>query len=200
MSEQLIISVSREYGSGGHIIAAKLAEEFHLPLYDYNLLSKIASERNLDHGRLKKYDESPKNKLFSRNVRGYSNSPEEIIANLQFDFLREEAESGKSFVVLGRCAEAVLQDYSCMIPIFILADDEYKIERTMHSKNISREEAELLVIRHNKKRRDYHNYHCTVKWGDSRHYDISINSGKLGLDKTTDLLTDYIKTKLDLKK
>lgn len=200
MSEQLIISISREYGSGGHVVASRLAEAFQLPLYDYNLLCKIADEKNLDHGKLKKYDESPKNKWFSRNVRGYSNSPEENIANLQFDYLREQAESGKSFVVLGRCSETVLQDYSCMIPIFILADMDYKIEHTMNSKGISREEAAQLVRQYNKKRKDYHNYHCTVKWGDSRHYDLCVNSGRLGLDQTTDFLIDYIKMRLDLKK
>ncbi|MDE6853085.1 MAG: cytidylate kinase-like family protein, partial [Lachnospiraceae bacterium] len=160
MSNQLIVSVSREYGSGGHIVAAKIAAKLNLPLYDYNLLNKIASDKNLNLERLEKYDEKPKNKLFSRNVRGFSNSPEENIAYLQFEYLRREAESGKSFVVLGRCAEAVLRDYDCMIPIFILADRDYKIERTMKCEKISLEEAEQLVHYQNKKRKEYHNYHC----------------------------------------
>lgn len=195
MSKQLIVSVSREYGSGGHIIAGRIAAKLNLPLYDYSLLNKIATEKNLNLGKLEKYDEKPKNKLFSRNVRGYSNSPEENIADLQFEYLREEAESGKSFVVLGRCAEAVLRDYSCMIPIFILADRDYKIERTMKCEKISWEEAEQLVHRQNKKRKEYHNYHCTGKWGDARFYDMTINCGRLGLEKTTDILIDYIQTK-----
>ena len=200
MSNQLIVSVSREYGSGGHIIAAKIAAKLNLPLYDYNLLNKIASDKNLSLERLEKYDEKPKNKLFSRNVRGYSNSPEENIAYLQFDYLRKEADSGKSFVVLGRCAEAVLRDYDCMIPIFILADRDYKIERTMKCEKISKEEAEQLVHYQNKKRKEYHNYHCTGKWGDARYYDMTINCGKLGLDKTTDILIDYIQTKTSTEK
>lgn len=199
MSKQLIVSVSREYGSGGHIIAAQIAAKLDLPLYDYNLLNKIAEDKNLNLKRIEKYDEMPKNRLFSRNVRGFSNSPEENIANLQFDYLRQEAEQGKSFVVLGRCAEAVLQDYECMIPIFILADREYKIERTMKCEKISREKAEQLVHYQNKKRKEYHNYHCTGKWGDARYYDMTINCGKLGLDKTTDILLDYIQTKAGIK-
>ena len=77
MAEQLIISVSREFGSGGHTIAEQLAERFGLPLYDHNLLDKITNEKNLDLKKLKQYDERPRNPLLSRTVRGYSNSPEE---------------------------------------------------------------------------------------------------------------------------
>lgn len=192
MSEQLIISVSREFGSGGHVIAQNLAGHFGLPLYDYNLLREIAIDRSLDINKLEKYDEVPRNRLFSRSVRGYNNSPEENIAHMQFEYLQKKAEKGESFVIVGRCAETVLRSFPCMIPVFILADMEYKIKRTAESKGISRTEAELLVNRHNKKRKEYHNYYCTGKWGDSRNYDISINSSKLGIEKTTELLISYI--------
>lgn len=192
MSEQIIISVGREFGSGGHVIAQNLAEHFKLPLYDYNLLREIAIDRALDINKLEKYDEVPRNRLFSRSVRGYSNSPEENIAHMQFEYLQKKAEKGESFVIVGRCAETVLRSFPCMISIFILADMKYKIERTAESMEISPAEAELLVNRHNKKRKEYHNYYCTGKWGDSRNYDISINSSKLGIEKTTKLLISYI--------
>ena len=192
MTEQLIISVGREFGSGGHVIASKLAEKFALPLYDYNLLREIAIDRALDIKKLEKYDEIPKNKFFSRNIRGYSNSPEENIAHMQFEYLQKKAENGESFLIIGRCSETVLRDYSSLISIFILADMDYKIERTMNSKGISREEAIELINYHNKKRKEYHNYYCTGKWGDSRNYDISVNSSKLGIEMTTELLIQYI--------
>lgn len=195
MSKQLIISVGREFGSGGHVIAEKLAQKFELPLYDYNLLKEIAIERNLDVNKLEKYDELPKNRLFSRNIRGYSNSPEENIANIQFEYLREKAENGESFVVVGRCSETVLRDYSAMIPIFVLADMDCKIDRIAALKGVSKAEAENIINYYNKKRKDYHNYYCTRKWGDSRIYDISINSSRLGIDKTADLLIDYIEAR-----
>lgn len=192
MSEQLIISVGREFGSGGHVIAENLAKYFGFPIYDYNLLREIAIERTLDINKLEKYDEIPKNKLFSRNIRGYSNSPEENIAHMQFEYLRKKADAGESFVIVGRCAETVLKDYSCMVPIFILADMEFKVERTADSKGISKADARRLVNYQNKKRKEYHNYYCTGSWGDSRNYEISINSSKLGIEKTTNLLIDYI--------
>lgn len=78
--KQMIISVGREFGSGGHVIAEKLAKEFGLPLYDHNLLREIAGEKDFDAQLLEKYDEVPKNRLISRTVKGYSNSPSENIA------------------------------------------------------------------------------------------------------------------------
>ena len=99
MDRQLIISVGREFGSGGHVIAEALAERFHLALYDSNLLEHIAQEKNIDHGELKKFDEKPKNKLLSRTVRGYSSSAQENLANMQFEYLRKKAADGESFVL-----------------------------------------------------------------------------------------------------
>ena len=196
MADQLIISVGREFGSGGREIAEKLANRFNIALYDYHLLSEIASEKELDFDVLDKYDEIPRKKVFSRNVRGYSNSPEENIANMQFDYMQKKAKEGKSFVIVGRCSEAILKDYECMISIFILGDMNAKIERIKKIHNISNIEAENMINRRNKKRKEYHNYYCTGKWGDSRNYDISINSSKLGIDATVDVLEKYIRERI----
>lgn len=197
MSEQLIIAISREFGSGGHEIAERLSEIFKLPLYDYNLLREISTEKNLEFSKLEKYDELPKSKIFSRNVRGHSNSPEENIAKLQFKYLKKKAREGQSFVIVGRCAETVLKEYTGMIPIFILADMDYKVNRTKKLYQISESKAKALIARTDKKRRDYHNYHCTEKWGDASIYDICINSGRLGVDKTVEVLANYIKERMN---
>ena len=111
MQKQLIISVSREFGSGGHIVADHLAKSFELPLYDSNLLKNITNEKQLNLKSIEKYDELPKNPLFSRTVRGYSNSPEENIATMQFAYLKNKAKQGESFVIVGRCSETVLKGY-----------------------------------------------------------------------------------------
>lgn len=197
MSEQVIISIGREYGSGGHEIAEKLSERLGLDMYDVNLLREIAAAKNLDASLLEKYDEVPKKRFISRNVRGYSNSPEENIANIQFEYLQKKAKEGKSFVVVGRCSEAILKEYKGLITMFILADRDKKIERLERIRNMSKSEAEAAMHRHDKKRKEYHNYYCTGKWGDSRNYDISINSSKLGIDKTVDYLESYIKERMN---
>lgn len=192
MKKQLIISVGREFGSGGHEIAEMLAKKFDLELYDNNLLQKIAEEKSVEHSEIKKYDEAPRNIIFSRKVRGYSNSMEENIANMQFDFLRKKAAGGESFVIVGRCAETILKNHEGLISIFILGDWESKLNRVKKLYGMSAEEAESFITRQDKKRKNYHNYYCKGKWGDSRNYDISINSSKLGEEATAEMLADYI--------
>ena len=199
MEKQLIISIGREFGSGGHEIADMLAKKFNLTLYDNNLLQTIADEKNVDGQALKKYDENPRNTWFSRNVRGYSNSMEENLANMQFDFLRKQAEKGDSFVVVGRCAETILKANSALISIFVLGDWEHKVERITKLYDMSAQEAEVFINRQDTKRKTYHNYYCKGKWGDSRNYDISVNSSKLGEEMTADILIDYIEKRQNLK-
>lgn len=196
MEKQLIISVGREFGSGGHVIAEALAGRFGLPLYDYNLLREITIEKDLDLEELEKYDEQPKRPILYRTVRGYSNSPAENIAKMQFDFLRKKAAEGESFVVVGRCSETILKGNPGLITIFVLADMDEKIKRIMEIRGISEEKAIDVIKQHNKKRKAYHNNHSEVKWGDSRNYDLSVNSSKLGIERTTDMLEDYIKARI----
>ena len=197
MEKRLILSVGREFGSGGHVIAEALARRFELDLYDNNLLEHIAEEKSVGGDTLKKYDERPKSRLFSRTVRGYSNSIQENIAGMQFDYLRKLAEDGKSFVVVGRCSETILKDYEGFISIFVLGDREVKRERIMRLYRLSAEEAEHMMSRKDWERKSYHNYYCKVKWGDSRNYDLSINSSRLGIDRTVDLLESYIRARME---
>lgn len=195
MSKQLIISVGREFGSGGHIVAAKLAEHFGLPLLDSNILGEIAKEKHTSEEELRKYDESERNLLFSRTVNGFSNSPEEVIAQMQFDYIKGRADAGESFVVIGRCADWILRDNPGLVRVFILGDKEAKIQRTAEREGISRERAKFRMEQADKRRKYYHNTHSENKWGDSRSYDITVNSSKLGLDGTVDLLIKYIELK-----
>lgn len=192
MEKQLIISIGREFGSGGHEIAEILAKKFDLKLYDKNLLQHIADERNVNVAHIEKYDEIPRNLLLSRTVRGYSNSMEENIANMQFDFLKRKAAEGESFVVVGRCSETILRNYSGLISMFILGDWDSKIERVARLYHMTAEEAESFIFRQDRKRKEYHNYYCKGKWGDSRNYDISVNSSKLGEEETAEMLAAYI--------
>lgn len=192
MEKQIIISVGREFGSGGHIVAANLAKHFGLPLLDSNILEEIAKQNNTSGEYLRKYDESARNLLFSRTVNGFSNSPEEIIAQMQFDYIKKKADAGESFVVIGRCADWVLRDNPALVRIFVLGDLECKIKRTAERENITPEKAKSRIAQADKRRKYFHNTHSDNKWGDSRSYDITINSSKLGLDATTELLIKYI--------
>ena len=197
MDKQYIVVISREFGSGGHEISEMLSKKLNVNLYDRKMLDEIAMEKNMHVDQLKKHEEKPRRKLLSRRVRGYSNSPEEIIAEMQFDYIRKKADSGESFVIVGRCADTVLRDRPGMISIFVTGDKECIIKRIMNVFGISREEAESKRKRHDRTRKQYHNIHSDFKWGDSRYYDVCINSSKLGEDITADLLETYIKERIN---
>ena len=181
--DQLIIAISREFGSGGHEIAERIAKDFDLPLYDYNLMREIAKDKKMANSH-----RSPINV----SIRGFSTSTTQNFAIMQFNYLKEKAENGDSFVIVGRCAETVLKSFDCMIPIFILADEDAKVKRIMRIYDMDKKEALSTIKSQNRKRKAYHNYYSTAKWGDSRLYEISINSSELGIDGTVQFLESYI--------
>ncbi len=196
MNKQMIISIGREYGANGHYIADKLAEKYSLPVYDSHMIEYIAKEKELDLNDLKKYDEKMKNRLFSRTVDGHSSSPEDAIANMQFDFLREKAASGESFVVVGRCANSVLRDNPNLISIFVTGDMEAKAKRISSLFGVTRKEAEAMIVKNNKKRKQYHNHYSKEKWGDSRYYELTINTSKIGIEKAFEIVDAYIQNRM----
>ena len=197
MDKQLIISIGREYASGGHEIAEELAKRFGIKLYDNSLLLHIAEKHGGNLDAIMKYDETRKVKILSRTVRGYNNSPEDMVSQLQFDYIREKAQEGESFVIVGRCAETVLKGHPALVSIFVLGDYEAKLKRVMSVLKLSEKEAKAQIKTMDKKRKSYHNYHCDLHWGDSRLYDLSINSSRLGIDGTVNMLEEYIKTRLN---
>ena len=192
MNKQIIITIGREFGSGGHVIAEQLAEKLNLPLYDKKMIIEVAEASGMDARVFEKYDEKPVNVLFSRTLNGHSNSIEDHIAEKQFDFLRKKAEAGESFIVVGRCAETVFKNNANAFHIFILADKEFKIKRVTEKFNLSESEAIAKMYRHDKRRKVYHNRYSKGKWGDSRNYDLCVKSSALGVEKTVESLIDII--------
>ena len=200
MDKQVIITVGREFGSGGTFIANAIAEEFHIPVYDRNILAEISKEKGTSLEGLEHYSEKPRSKFFTRTVRGETSSIEKHIANMQFDFLRSRAAEGNSFVVLGRCSEEILKDFNCLINIFILADPEFKKLRVMEKYELSEEDALAKMKRKDKYRKQYHNSYASSKWGDSRTYDLCINSTRLGVEETAKEVIRYIYTRINAMK
>ncbi len=194
--DQIIVAIDREFGSGGREIADLLGDYFGLPVYEKNILQNLGIRRQEDVEDLYYRDEAPRWKLASRTVRGLTNSNEAALAAMEFDFLRNMAAEGKSFIVLGHCAEEVLSEYPNLIALFVSADEEFKLPRIMKEHNITREEAVAKMKRHNYKRKTYHNSYCAHKWGDSRNYDMCLRSDKLGCKGTAEFLGRYIKQRM----
>lgn len=195
---QFIISVGREYGSGGHEIATVLADRLNVPLYDRNMLDQLAARNGIDADSLHQHEEMKRRGLV-RTVREHSSSMQDSVAQLQFRFIREKAESGESFVVVGRCAENVLRGNPALISIFVRGDEKVKAERISRLYKLTILEAKAKMFRHDKKRKAYHNYYSKMKWGDSRGYDICINSSLMGVEQTADALYQMISAHLASK-
>lgn len=192
MGEQYIISISREYGSAGHEIARKIADELGIKLYDHNILDEIAKAKQTSAETWEEYDEQPISFL-AKKIGNHSSSAEDILAQMQFKYIRAKAESGESFVVVGRCAETVLKGHKNFVRFFILGDEKDKLRRVQTKYNLSEEEALEKMAHHDKKRKLYHNQYSEYKWGDSRGYDLCINSSRLGIDGTVELIKSYLK-------
>lgn len=193
---QIIISLGREFGSGGHVVAAALAKHYDIPLYNKELLVELAEKSDYNEDFLEKFDEKPMNFSFMpHTLSGGSMSFEQDIAIKQFDLLRKKADAGESFVVVGRCADEVLAYNPNMISVFILGDTETKVKRVMDREGIDEKSALSKMKKIDKLRKSYHNFYCENKWGDSRGYDLCIRTGKIDLEMASKLIIDYIDSK-----
>lgn len=193
LKEQIIVTIGRENGSAGHLIAQMIAEQLQIKLYDKNILDEAVGITIHNAKLYHKADEKPVNLLLSRRIGEHSNSIEAHIAQKTFDFIRSKASSGESFVVVGRCADYVLRENPNTVRIFISGDYDEKVKRMMETHGVSENKAADMMRKMDQRRRTYHNYFCDTKWGDSRHYDILINSSRLGISKTTDVLLFFVR-------
>ncbi|MBR5534629.1 MAG: cytidylate kinase-like family protein [Ruminiclostridium sp.] len=200
MSKQIIVAIGREYGSGGLEIATLLAQSLGIGLYDKNLLSRLAEKYDLNPNELRKFEERPKNKLIARRIRGFSNSPEDQVANMEFGFLRDLASQGKSFVVVGRCGEEVLKDFPSMVSIFVRADQDFRQQRLVTTgRATDPEDAEKQIHHMDRSRRAYHDLYSQCKWGHTETYDLVINSARLRIPATADLLHCYVTSRINTR-
>ena len=194
MGKQIIISIGREFGSGGHEIAERLAKHYNIPLYGKEIFDHIEENGSISADVAQFFDEKPVNPIFYPVSLDGSYLPlEQTVANHIFDFIRTKGEKEKeSFVIVGRCAEYVLRDNPNMVSIFVLGDKEAKKQRVMEKYGLDEKAALNRMKKEDKMRKTYHNFYADGKWGDSRSYDICVNSATLGIDKTVESLIHYI--------
>lgn len=192
MGKQIIISIGREFGSGGHEIAERLAKHYNIPLYDKEIFEHVEEKGAINKEVARHFDEKPVNPVFyPMMMDGYNLPLEYAVANHIFDFIRTRGET-ESFVIVGRCAEYVLRENPNLISIFILGDKEAKCKRVMEKFGVDEKAAYNKMKKADKMRKTYHNFYAEGKWGDSRSYDVCINSTTLGIDLTLETLIAYI--------
>jgi cytidylate kinase len=200
--KKIIYTIGREFGSGGKDVGEKLAEKLGIPFYDKDLLTRAASESGLCEEIFHLQDEKPTSSfLYSlvsdtysfSNYHGnsYLDMPlSQKVFLAQFDTIKRIASEG-SCVIVGRCADYALSEEPNCINAFIFADKNYRIRRVAHDLEISEAKAKELVTRTDKQRASYYNFYTNKKWGDSRSYDLSMNSERIGIDGCVELLLTY---------
>lgn len=200
MNEQIIVTIGREFGSAGHLIAEKLAQKLGITLYDRKFIENSHELIGYSREIIEKFDEKPINVWISKKIGRHSNSIEYHVQQRIFDVITDKAESGESFIIVGRCADQILRNNPNAVRVFVLGNKEEKIEHIMQVYNLTRNKAVLKMRRHDKKRKAYHNTYSDIKWGDSRGYHMCINSSLLGIEDTVEMLYDYVQRFMNMKK
>ncbi len=195
-----IITISREYRSGGHIIAKKLAELLNIPYYDKEIVSLAAKESGFTEDELEHSELSSTNALGFFHKNSVFESPDVVplnnrLFNVQSKVIMEIAEKG-SAVIVGRCADSILKNKGS-INIFIEADMEDRIKASMELDNIQDvHKAEHFIKKMDKYRSTYHNFYSEQKWGDRHLYDLVINRSGLSSNQTAEILKQFIDIKV----
>lgn len=199
----LVITIGRQFGSGGRAIGRMVAEKLGINFYDKEIIDMAAKESGINHEILSSYDEKPTNSfLYSLSLGAYSfeNSVHGIpqipvvdkVFAVQSQIIKDLAEK-ESCVIVGRCADSILKDHDNLFSVFIHADFDSRIERVSEYENCYHDEAAELVRKADKKRASYHNYFSENKWGLSTSYDLCLNS-KIGLEKAADIIVNIVKS------
>ncbi|MBE5966725.1 MAG: cytidylate kinase-like family protein [Lachnospiraceae bacterium] len=197
-----IITISRQYGSGGREIGAKLAEKLEIPFYDNKLISLAAKESGFAESAFENVENKATSSLLysiAMGINAYGNrdigfthlSLDDQIYLAQSDVIRKVAAEGPC-VIVGRCADYVLKDYENVVHIFIWADLNYRKERAIHEYHLSANKAEEEIIKMDKRRANYYNYHATGKWGKAENYHLSLRSDFIGMDPSVDCIIQYL--------
>lgn len=185
-----IITISREFGSGGRTIGKKTAEQLGIPCYDSELIQKIAQESGFAESYVKQVDESsPAGFLasaFSSN-RAFGPTNEDYLWEIQRDVILKLAEK-EPCVIVGRCADYILQDRADCLTAFIHASMEFRAERIVKVYGEREQSPEQRIRDKDKRRAAYHRFYTDIKWGYAKNYQIALDSGKLGIDKCVEIL------------
>lgn len=197
-----IITIGRQFGSGGREIGAKLAEALEIPFYDRDLLTRAAKESGFCEEMIQCHDERPTNSFLYNLVMdtysfGYNSAAmvdmpiSQKVFLAQFDTIRKIAEEG-ACVIVGRCADYALSEYDNCLNIFIHGNEKCRIERIMRKYDLSEQKAKDMIIKKDKQRQSYYNYYSSKKWGRADSYDLTINSSVLGIDGSVKLIRQFI--------
>lgn len=200
-----VITIGRQYGSGGHFVAEKLAELLGIEYYDKNIIDLASEKSGISKQMFENSDEKHNSFLYSLSMAHYGglvsqNYLNDIITNdklflIQSNIIKDIAEKGPAIFV-GRCADYILAEHPNKLSVFIHAGQEAKIERVMDKMNIKKSAAETLIKKTDKSRAAYYNFYSNSSWGAAETYDLCLNTDVFGVDGAAQLIYDYVKNNM----
>ncbi|HIW21019.1 MAG TPA: cytidylate kinase-like family protein [Candidatus Dorea intestinavium] len=206
--DNIVITIAREYGSGGRTIGKMVAKSLNIPFYDREILRIASDISGISEQLFGQADEKLRGShLFNIQKNVYDGSlisPDSDdytstrnLFNFQAKVIKGLAET-ESCVIVGRCADFILKDYDNAMSVFIYADEEFNFQRAMERNSMTESEMRKFIAKRNKYRGDYYKHYTGNEWWDARNYDLCLNSGRLGFDKCEEAILAYRKLRYDL--
>jgi len=203
--DKIVITIAREYGSGGRTIGQMLAEELQIPFYDRDLLKMASDDSGISEELFAKADENLKNtllfKVAKKNYNGELISPESDdftsnnnLFNYQAKIIKELADE-QACVIVGRCADYILKDYDNVLSVFIHAPEDFCLEQAAKKNSMGLKELEKFIAKTDKRRAEYYKYYTGREWTDARNYDLCLDSSKLGFERCVEEIKRYIEVR-----
>ena len=202
MYKNTVITIGRQYGSGGREIGKKVSEILGISYYDDELISLAAKSSGINSETLSDVDEKATNSLLYTLAMGgslfggnaalaYEMPINDKLYIAQSDVIKDLAKR-EACVIIGRCADYVLKDYPSVINLFIYAELEKRAKRVAERREITEAKAKDIIIKTDKQRANYYNYYTSRKWGRIENYDLCIDSGRNGCDKAAEVIAEYV--------
>ena len=202
MNNNTVITISREYGSGGRIIGKMVAEKLGIPFYDNEIITMSAEESGINAEYFKEAENMAKSSIslsismLYPSTEVYGMPLNEKIFITQSRVIREVAEEGPC-VIVGRCADYVLRSNPNAINVFVHSSMVNRIKRV---REVYGENLESIIKKADKRRANYYAYFTDRKWGDARNYTLCLDSDKLGLENCADIIIEAIKKREEYNK
>ena len=201
--KKTIITIARQYGSGGRTVGKMLAERMGIPFYDRQIIEMAAEDSGINAVLF--HDEQKPHSLRSLLKGGYQGnrllSPESAgftkddnLFNYQAKIIRQLADEG-SCVLIGRCADYILRDQPDVVRVFVHAPADFCLQEAMKVNSLPERDVERLIVKTDDYRARYYKYYTGQEWKDARNYDLSLNSAKLGFDGTVEAILAYIEVR-----
>lgn len=203
--KNVVITIARQYGSGGKTVGEMLAKDLGIHYYDKELMKLASDDSGINEALFVKADEKVKSSLLFRVAKkvyqGELIPPEsddftsnDNLFNYQAKIIKELAKQ-ESCVIIGRCADFVLRDYDNVLSVFVHAPEDFCLEQAAKKHSMSTRELEKYIARTDKRRAEYYKYHTGREWTDARNYDLCLDSSKLGFERCVEEIKAYIRVR-----